>query len=120
MKLLEFKLSTKLLGIALPLLTVMALFLLLTASALPQVGSLPDLFAYALELAPRSMYALAIGGSTALSMNLTGMNIANELRCRLVDRAAEGEFGPMMVLLGETFAWLAWAMFWGHVYLRGL
>lgn len=114
------KLATKLLGIALPLVTIVALFALLTAGSLPQVGGVPDLLAYALELAPRTMYALAIGGSTALSMNLTGMNIDNDQRCVLVESAARGKVGPMVVLAGETLAWIFWACFWAHVYLRGM
>lgn len=113
------KAATNLLGIALPLATIVTLTLLLTAGGVPQVGGLPDLIVYALELAPRTMYALAIGGSAAVAMQVTGMNIANERRCELLNEAAGGELGPIIVLAGETFAWLAWSVLWAVVYLHG-
>lgn len=108
----------KLLGLALPVATVLTLLALLAAGGVRQVGALPDLLAYALELAPRTMYAIAIGGSTALSMHFTGMDIANTRRCDLLDKAAGGEIGAMVVLAGETLGWFGWAVLWSFVYLH--
>ena len=108
----------KLLGLALPVATVVTLLALLGAGGTSQIGALPDLLAYALELAPRTMYAIAIGGSTALSMHFTGMDIANARRCQLLEKAAEGDLGAMAVLAGETLAWFGWAVLWTFVYLH--
>jgi hypothetical protein len=112
------RIATKLLGLALPIATAITLGVLLVASALPQVGQLPDLIAHALELAVRTMYALAIGGSAALSMHLTGMDVPNAHRAALRERAEQGSVSAMIVLASETLAWLAWAAFWAVVYLR--
>lgn len=111
------KAATKLLGLALPIATVVTLTVLVLAAATPQTGAMPDLIAYALELAPKTMYALAIGGSAAVAMQVTGMNLGNEWRCKLTQQAAEGAPGPMLVLAGETFAWLAWTLLFAHVYV---
>jgi hypothetical protein len=110
--------SVKLLGFALPIALIVTLVALVGAAGLPQVGPMPDVIAYALELAPRTMYAIAIGGSTALSMRMTGMNLDNDYRCTLIHAAAKGQVGPVLVLAGETFAWLAWAVLWSWVYLH--
>lgn len=111
------KASTKLLALALPIATVVTLTALVLVGATPQVTPTPDLIAYALELAPKTMYAIAIGGSTAVAMQLTDMNLGENERAKLIDRAADGEFGAILVLAGETFAWLAWAVLWSVVYL---
>ena len=112
----RFKASTKLLGFALPIATAATLFILLTAGGLPQIGALPDLLTYALELAPRTMYALAIGGSAALSMHFTGMNLDNAEREICLTHAGCGHTGALHVLLLETFCWLAWGVLWTVVY----
>ena len=111
------KSSTKLLGLALPLATILVLAVLLTGSGVPQIGPMPDMIVTVLELAVRTLYAIAIGGSAAVSMQVTGMNVANARRCELLDEAAGGELGPMVVLLGETLAWFGWVTVWCFVYL---
>lgn len=110
--------STKLLGIALPVALVVSLVALLTLGATPQVGGMPDVLAYALELAPRTMYALAIGGSAVVAMHMTGMDIGNARRCDLMQEAAEGNRNALWVLVLETGAWLSWTVLWAFVYLR--
>lgn len=107
----------KLLGIALPLATFLVLLVLLTGSGVPQIGPMPDMIVTVLELAVRTLYAIAIGGSAAVAMQMTGMNIVNERRCELLDNAAKGDFGAMVVLAGETFAWFGWCVLWAFVYL---
>lgn len=109
--------SVKLLGMALPLATVLVLAVLLTGSGVPQIGPMPDMIVTVLELAVRTLYAIAIGGSAAVAMQITGMNIANERRCELLNNAAQGEFGSMVVLAGETLAWFGWCVLWLFVYL---
>ena len=111
------KSATKLLGLALPLATILVLAVLLTGSGVPQIGPMPDMIVTVLELAVRTLYAIAIGGSAAVSMQITGMNVANARRCELLDQAAAGELGPMAVLLGETLAWFGWVTVWCFVYL---
>ena len=111
------KSATKLLGLALPLATILVLAVLLTGSGVPQIGPMPDMIVTVLELAVRTLYAIAIGGSAAVSMQITGMNVANTRRCELLDEAACGELGPMVVLLGETLAWFGWVTVWCFVYL---
>lgn len=112
------KAPTKLLGIALPIATVVTLAVLLAGSGVPQIGPMPDMIVTVLELAVRTLYAIAIAGSAAVSMKLTGMDIGNTRRCELLEKAAKGELGPMIVLAGETFAWLAWSVLWAFVYLH--
>lgn len=112
------KASTKLLGIALPVALVVTLVALLTLGATPQVGGMPDVLAYALELAPRTMYALAIAGSAVVAMNVTGMDIGNLRRCELMREAADGNRDALWVLMLETAAWLLWTVLWASVYLR--
>ena len=107
----------KLLGLALPVATIVTMIVLLAGSGVPQIGPMPDMIVTVLELAVRTLYALAIGGSAAVAMQMTGMNIANERRCELLDHAAGGELGPMVVLLGETLAWFGWVVVWAFVYL---
>ena len=109
--------SVKLLGMALPLATILVLAVLLTGSGVPQIGPMPDMIVTVLELAVRTLYAIAIGGSAAVSMQITGMNVANARRCELLDEASRGELGPMIVLLGETLAWFGWVTVWCFVYL---
>lgn len=111
------KVPTRLLGIALPIATAITLAALLTVSGVPQIGPMPDMIVTVLELAVRTLYAIAIGGSAAVSMQITGMNVANARRCELLDEAAAGELGPMVVLLGETLAWFGWVTVWCVVYL---
>lgn len=114
------KAQTKLLGIALPLALVITVVALLLAGGVPQVGPMPDLLAYAFELAPRTMYAIAIGGSTAVSMNLTGMNIGNDHRCVLMLLASEKgarSWPAFRVLALESACWLLWGVLWAHVYI---
>lgn len=114
----KVKAQSKLLWMALPIGTAITLVVLLTAGGTSQVGGLPDLLAYVLELAPKTLYAIAIGGSAAMAMHLTGMDLGNTYRCQLTHKAAEGDFGAMLVLGGETFAWLAWTVLWAFVYLH--
>lgn len=111
------KVPAKLLGIALPIATAITLTILLTGSGVPQIGPMPDMIVTVLELAVRTLYAIAIGGSAAVSMQITGMNVANARRCELLDQASRGELGPMIVLLGETLAWFGWVVVWCFVYL---
>ena len=111
------KTGGKLLGIALPVALVLTVVALVGAGSVPQVGPLPDLLAYAFELAPRTMYAIAVGGSTAVAMNLSGMNIANERRCELLEDAADGNPGAFRVLALESACWLAWGLLWACVYI---
>lgn len=113
------KAGTKLLGLALPIALAITLVALLGVGGIEQIGELPDLVAYALQLAPLTMYAIAVGGSTAVSMHVTGMNIDNERRCELMAVAWSG--GPdswpaFRVLALEAACWLLWGVLWAHVY----
>ncbi len=110
------KVPTKLLGIALPVATVIVLAVLLVGSGVPQIGAMPDMIVTVLELSVLTLYALAIGGTTAVAMQMTGMNIQNDRRCELLDKAADGDVGAMVVLAGETVGWFGWAFVWFHVY----
>lgn len=112
----KLKPQTKLLGIILPIFTAITLYVLLTAGTLPQVGALPDLITYVLELAPRTLYAVAVGGVTAFSMHATGMNIRNEHRRELLSRAAKDDRAALRVLLLESACWFGWAVLWLFVF----
>lgn len=114
----KVKAQSKLLWIALPIGTVLTLAVLLTAGGTDQVGGLRDIMAYVFELAPKTLYAIAIGGSSAMAMHLTGMDLGNRYRAQLVNKAADGDPSAMIVLGGETFAWLAWTVLWAFVYLH--
>lgn len=111
----KIKPGTKLLGFALPVATAITLFALLAAGGLPQVGGLPDLIAFALELAPRTMYAIAVGGSAAVAMHYTGMDLPNVERAELYRRAVSDR-DVLRVLVLESACWLAWAVFFAVVY----
>ena len=111
------KSATKLLGLALPVATVLVLIVLLTGSGVPQIGPMPDMIVTVLELAVRTLYAIAIGGSAVISMDITGMNIGNVYRAQLVVDAAVGKRDSLFVLLQETVAWFAWCALWAYVYL---
>ena len=106
----KLKPATKLLGIILPIATAITLYALLAAGGLPQVGGLPDLITFALELAPRTMYAIAVGGSAALAMHWTGMDLPNADRSELY-KLARTDRDALKVLMLESACWLAWAIF---------
>lgn len=109
--------QTKLLGIILPIFTAITLYVLMAAGTLPQVGALPDLITYVLELAPRTLYAVAVGGVTAFSMHATGMNIPNSQRRELLARAGKDYDGAALrVLLLESACWFGWALVWLAVF----
>lgn len=104
--------QTKLLGIILPIATAITLYVLLAAGALPQIGGMPDIITFVLELAPRTLYAIAIGGVTAFSMHACGMNIGNTHRSALMRRAEDGDDGARHALTLEAVCWFGWAVFW--------
>ena len=112
----KLQVPTKLLGVALPIATFLTLFALLFAGGVPQIGPMPDLLAYVIELAPRTVYAIAIGGAAAVSMHVTGMNLDNEERCDMLRRAAGGNRSALYVLLLETAAWMGWTVVWLFVF----
>lgn len=106
------KVSTKLLWVALPPFFVVTFIALLFLGGVPQIGGLPDLIAYVIELAPKTVYAIAIGGATAFAMNVTGMDLGTNQRHRLIEDAAVGHLGPMRVLQLETVSWFGWMVLW--------
>lgn len=114
------KLATKLLALTLPMATLIVLCVLLFAGGMRQFGSLADLTAFALELAPRTLYAIAIAGSASLMMHATATDLGNSRRKALVELAAAGERGALLVLAGETLAWMLWVVIFIPIYLHGL
>lgn len=113
----KLKPQTKLLGIILPAFTAVTLYVLMAAGTLPQVGALPDLITYVLELAPRTLYAVAVGGVTAFSMHATGMDIPNSQRRELLARASRHhDPAALRVLLLESACWFGWVLVWLAVF----
>jgi len=111
------KSHTKLLGLALPFGTIAVLVVLLTGSGVPQIGPMPDMIVTVLEMSVRTLYAIAIGGSAVVSMEITGMNIPNARRCDLMEAAESGHRGALWALVLETLAWFGWVAVWCYVYL---
>ena len=117
--------GTRVLLIYLPVFTAVVLLALRIAG----VGY-ADLRAYALELAPRSLYPIAAIGLAAGLMKLTGFDLRDEEREHLIrelglqDRVDNNEkwpltkrqFGCFLVLAGETLAWA----FFITLFLRAL
>lgn len=114
--------GTRVLLIYLPIFAAAVLFALRIAG----VGY-ADLRAYALELAPRSLYPIAAIGLTAGLMKLTGFDLRDDYRQTLVRMLASSEtegrwplsrqqFGAFLVLAGETLAWA----FFITLFLRAL
>lgn len=116
----NFKLATKLLAFALPLATLATLVVLMFGGGMKQIGSLADLSAFVLELAPRTLYAIAIVGSASFVMHATATDLGNQQRAALVDLAAGGARGAQLVLAGETLAWMGWVLIFTPIYLRGV
>ena len=92
------------------LLIYLPVFSILTLLALRIAGlGYEDLRAYAMELAPRSMYAVAILGLAAGYMRLTGMDLPNAERARyqriLLGEAEGDKLGAFAILAGESLAW---------------
>lgn len=116
----RFQLATKLLLFALPLATLFTLLVLLMAGGMRQFGSLADLSAFALELAPRTLYAIAIAGSASVMMHATATDLGNGKRKALIDLAASGDRAAMLVIAGETIAWMLWVVIFTPIYLHGL
>lgn len=106
------KISTKLLWVALPPFFVVTFIALLFLGGVPQIGGLPDLIAYVIELAPKTIYAIAIGGATAFAMNATDMDIGGSRRRLLIEDAAQGNDGALRVLQLETVSWFGWMILW--------
>ena len=106
--------STRVLLIYLPIFAALVLLALRIAG----VGY-SDLRAYALELAPRSLYPIAAIGLTAGLMKLTGFDLCDDVREELIRQLTQWEgggeegkwpltksqFGAFLVLAGETLAW---------------
>lgn len=113
-------LSTKVLGIILPVAALFVMAGLLFVAGIPAIGPTPDLIVTAIELAVTTLYALAIGGSTAFVMRHTAQNLDNTYRCELIKLAAAGDKGALSVLRDEAIAWFLWAALWSCVYLRWL
>lgn len=99
------------------LLIYLPIFAALTLLALRIAGvGYADLRAYALELAPRSLYPIAAIGLTAGLMKLTGFDLSDEQRAQLVNwlvnsqntgrwPLSDRQLGCFLVLAGETLAW---------------
>lgn len=70
-----------------------------------------DQRAYLMELAPRSVYVLAIIGLAAGFMAVTAMDLANRHRCKLQDMLIDAETTPLqwlgafVILAGESLVW---------------
>lgn len=69
------------------------------------------------ELPVATAWALAVLVSAAFAMEVTGMNLANDYRCQLYRRAAEGDHAAYRTLVLESACWflmlcVAAAIFW--------
>jgi hypothetical protein len=116
----KIQLGTKLLVFALPIATLVTLVVLLFGGGMKQIGSLADLTAFALELAPRTLYAIAIAGSASVMMHATATDLGNGRRKALIQAAETGGRGPLLILAGETLAWMLWVVIFTPIYLHGL
>lgn len=90
----------------LPLFTALVMFALNVAGI-----AYEDQRAYLMELAPRSVYVLAIIGLAAGFMAVTGMDIANRHRRELqglltnADTPTQVFVGALAILAGESLVW---------------
>jgi len=109
--------SVKLLAFALPIAVLATLAALIGAGGIPQIGPLPDVLAYVLELAPKTLILLAAFGCASVAMNISGINIDNARRYELMNDAARGNRGALYVLIQEGLAWLAftWLALWAYL-----
>jgi hypothetical protein len=115
----RFLLATKLLGFVLPVAAALTLLVLLFGGGIKQIGNLSDLSAFVLELPARTVYAIAIIGSASVIMHATATDLGNGKRQTLIDQAVAGKGGALLVLFGETLAWMGWALIFSHIYLQG-
>lgn len=96
------------------------LMVMLTLAGWVFLGALPrmhdyltgDLVAWLAELPVVTCYALAAGVATMFTMHATGMNLDNEIRSRLLTRAAEGDLHARGALNDEAKQWFAFTALW--------
>lgn len=109
--------GSKLLGVAMPVATVIVLVALLFVGGTQLIGPVADLLSAVFDLAVLTLYAIAIGGSAAVAMHMTGGNLPNRVRRDLVREAELGSVHAFRLLVLESASWVAWAVVWGWVYL---
>lgn len=101
------KTHTKAFAFWLPLMVVLTLLGWLVLGALPNLRMTSDLIAWLMELPVTTCYAIAAGGATVLTMQVTGMNLDNDYRDFLVaDAVKNHNTAALHVLALETVAWL--------------
>lgn len=106
------KTHTKTFLFYLPVMVLMTLVGWVFLGALPNMRMTGDLIAWLLELPVATCYALAAGGSTILTMQVTGINLPNERRNELLDLALCRNKEAIRILLIETGAWLGFLAIW--------
>jgi hypothetical protein len=99
--------STKAFVLWLPLMVTMTLLGWLVFGALPNMRMTSDLIAWLMELPVTTCYAIAAGGATVLTMQVTGINIPNTRREFLLAQALAGDLNARWALKLEAHAWLA-------------
>lgn len=100
------KTHTKAFVFWLPLMVVMALIGWLVLGALPNMRMTSDLVAWLMELPVTTCYAIAAGGATVLTMEVTGLNLDNEYRQFLIaDAVKNGNRSALAVISLEGLAW---------------
>jgi hypothetical protein len=104
--------SFKAFAIWLPLLALLSILGWIVLGAMPGARFTGDILAWLAELPVITCHAAAAGGACVLGMHITGMNIDNVERSRLMERAANGDAAALRLLQLETFAWLAHLAFW--------
>lgn len=75
--------------------------------ALPGATMTGDLIAWLMELPVITVYALAAGGATMLTMHWTGMNIDNDRRAELFEMALCRNKDATRLLIIESVQWVA-------------
>lgn len=106
------KTSTKAFVFWLPIMVVLTLLGWLVLGALPNMKMTGDLIAWLMELPVTTCYAIAAAGATILTLQVTGINIDNDLRALLFVRACRGDRDAQRVLILETAAWLGFLCVW--------
>lgn len=84
--------------------------------ALPGMAMTGDIVSWLLELPVITCYALATAGATMLMMQVTGLNLDNEYRLRLIDKAAVGDKAALNVLNSEAAAWCVFLVIFAVIF----
>jgi hypothetical protein len=111
--------STKTYLLWLPMMAMLAVGGWVVLGALPGVSVTGDLIAWLMELPVLTCFALAIGGAALSTMQITGMNLENDYRRKLVERAPDGDNDAFRVLCLESVQWFVFLAFWLTLFWPG-